>query len=421
MAEAPAAARPTIVALVPMKHTSIRVRGKNYRTFQGQPLCYWVLKTLRACQRIDQIVVDTDSDQIRQMLTTDFPNAPTSPSKADSSEVHVPPVVVLERPPELCNDPPMNEILLHDTSVFPADFYLQTHSTNPFLKAETVNAAIEDFLGQYPHFCDSLFSVTQRQTRFYDQLGRAINHNPDMLARTQDLPPVYEENSCLYIFARSTLQARRHRIGYRPKMFPMPEFESTDIDTEFDFSVAEAMATKMNITNDDVQYVIADAIGAGSLPGGRKIQVTAVRPVAGGAKPEPQPLVLITAPHIMAHLKRFVPLLEEFGCRVEIADVLERMEAEDLLKWAAKFDGTICGDDRYTPEVFAACKPRLKVVSKWGTGIDSIDQVAAKDHGVMVGNTPGAFTRPVSDSVLSYMLQFCRQQVWMDQHMKVGR
>ena len=259
------------------------------------------------------------------------------------------------------------------------------------------------------------------QTRFYDQLGRAINHNPDMLARTQDLPPVYEENSCLYIFARSTLQARRHRIGYRPKMFPMPEFESTDIDTEFDFSVAEAMATKMNITNDDVQYVIADAIGAGSLPGGRKIQVTAVRPVAGRAKPEPQPLVLITAPHIMAHLKRFVPLLEEFGCRVEIADVLERMEAEDLLKWAAKFDGTICGDDRYTPEVFAACKPRLKVVSKWGTGIDSIDQVAAKDHGVMVGNTPGAFTKPVSDSVLSYMLQFCRQQVWMDQHMKVGR
>jgi len=95
MAEAPAAARPTIVALVPMKHTSIRVRGKNYRTFQGQPLCYWVLKTLRACQRIDQIVVDTDSDQIRQMLTTDFPNAPTSPSKADSVRAPTPPA----RPP----------------------------------------------------------------------------------------------------------------------------------------------------------------------------------------------------------------------------------------------------------------------------------------------------------------------------------
>lgn len=269
------------------------------------------------------------------------------------------------------------------------------------------------------------------QTRFYDQLGRAINHNPDLLARTQDLPPVFEENSCLYIFARSTLQARRHRIGYRPKMFPMPEFESTDIDTEFDFSVAEAMATKMNISNDDVQYLLADAIGAGSLPGGRKIQVKALRPVPGATKPEPAPMVLITAPHIMAHLKRFVPLLQEFGCKVEIADVLERMEAEDLLKWAGQFDGTICGDDRYTPEVFAACAPRLKVVSKWGTGIDSIDTACAGPHngrgvtratdGVLVGNTPGAFTKPVSDSVLSYILQFCRQQVWMDQHMKVGR
>ena len=99
MAEAPAAARPTIVALVPMKHTSIRVRGKNYRTFQGQPLCYWVLKTLRACQRIDQIVVDTDSDQIRQMLTTDFPNAPTSPSKADSVRAPTPPARSPARPP----------------------------------------------------------------------------------------------------------------------------------------------------------------------------------------------------------------------------------------------------------------------------------------------------------------------------------
>ena len=119
------------------------------------------------------------------------------------------------------------------------------------------------------------------------------------------------------------------------------------------------------------------------------------------------------------------------GCTVQVADVLERMEAEDLMKWAGQFDGTICGDDRYTNEVFAACSPRLKVVSKWGTGIDSIDTKCAGAHdgfgvtrstdGVLVGNTPGAFTKPVSDSVMSYILQFCRMQVWMDQHMKVGR
>merc|ERR1740130_2453087 len=117
----------------------------------------------------------------------------------------------------------------------------------------------------------------------------------------------------------------------------MADFESTDIDTEFEFSVAEAMATKMQLTVGDTEYLQADAIGAGALPGGAKINVTAIRPVAGAAKPSPQPMVLITAPHIMAHLARFVPLLEEFGCKVEIADVLERMEAEDLMKWAGKF------------------------------------------------------------------------------------
>ena len=200
MASAPST--PKIVALVPMKHTSVRVRGKNYRMFQGQPLCYWVLKTLRACPRIDQIVIDTDSEEIKEMLARDFPPV-ESPAK--NSDVRIPPIVLLDRPAELLDDPPMNEILMHDTSVFPADFYLQvrrcvpcscplargswvrcpmlhhspqsreplahtcaavqTHSTNPFLKVETVNAAIEDFLSQYPHFCDSLFSVTQRQVR----------------------------------------------------------------------------------------------------------------------------------------------------------------------------------------------------------------------------------------------------------------
>ena len=117
-----------------------------------------------------------------------------------------------------------------------------------------------------------------------------------------------------------------------------------------------------------------------SLSGVGKIKVKAVRPVAGAPALAEKPMILITAPHIMAHLKRFIPLLEEFGCTVQVADVLERMEAEDLLKWAGQFDGTICGDDRYTNEVFAACAPRLKVVSKWGTGIDSIDTKCAGDH-----------------------------------------
>jgi CMP-N-acetylneuraminic acid synthetase len=134
----------------------------------------------------------------------------------------------------------MNEILLYDSEQFAADFYLQTHSTNPLLRAETVRKAIQTFLASYPTY-DSLFSVTRLQTRLYDQLGRAINHNPAILLQTQDLPPVFEENSCLYLFTRQTLAARRNRIGERPLMFEIPRLEAVDIDEEEDFVLAEAL------------------------------------------------------------------------------------------------------------------------------------------------------------------------------------
>ena len=131
--------------------------------------------------------------------------------------------------------------------------------------------------------------------------------------------------------------------------------------------------------------------------------------------------VLVTAPYILPEMNRFQPVLESFGLQLIIADVKERFSEEEILAYAGQFDGTICGDDRYTRPVIEACTPRLKVISKWGTGIDSIDQAAAKDLGVMVGNTPNAFTVPVSESVLGYMLAFARQIPWLDDEMKAGR
>lgn len=131
--------------------------------------------------------------------------------------------------------------------------------------------------------------------------------------------------------------------------------------------------------------------------------------------------VLVSAPYILPEMNRFQPVLESFNLDLIIADVNERLSEEDLLAFAGKFDGTICGDDRYTRRVIEACTPRLKVISKWGTGIDSIDQTAANELGVMVGNTPNAFTVPVSESVIGYMLAFARQIPWLDAEMKAGR
>lgn len=211
-----------IVALVPMRHHSERIAGKNYRPMAGRPLYAYILDTLLSCSEIAQVVVDTDSPTIMEGIKTNFPA-----------------VEVRERPDNLrAGDVPMNEILLYDVNQIEADFYLQTHSTNPLLRPETVSQAVQTFLENYPTY-DSLFSVTRLQTRLWDSLGRAVNHNPAVLLRTQDLPPVYEENSCLYIFTRQTLIERYNRLGQRPLMFPIDRAEAWDIDEELDFQIAE--------------------------------------------------------------------------------------------------------------------------------------------------------------------------------------
>jgi D-3-phosphoglycerate dehydrogenase len=97
------------------------------------------------------------------------------------------------------------------------------------------------------------------------------------------------------------------------------------------------------------------------------------------------------------------------------------MEEVELLKYAGQFDGAICGDDRYTARVLEACLPRLKVISKWGTGIDSIDAEACSRYGIRLCRTPNAFTLPVADTVLGYILAFARRQPWMDKEMKSGK
>lgn len=211
-----------IVALVPMRHHSQRVPGKNYRLLAGKPLFHYIITSLLAVPEVAEVVVDTDSPEVIGGLQEHFPSVRT-----------------LERPEHLRADGvPMNEILLYDASQVAADYYLQTHSTNPLLRPETISQAVQALLEQVPRF-DSLFSVTRLQTRLWDQLGRAINHNPDVLLQTQDLPPVYAENSCIYIFQGETLASRFNRLGDRPLMFPIEASQAWDIDDELDFQIAE--------------------------------------------------------------------------------------------------------------------------------------------------------------------------------------
>lgn len=130
------------------------------------------------------------------------------------------------------------------------------------------------------------------------------------------------------------------------------------------------------------------------------------------------PTVLLSAPYMLPFVERFRPVFDHFGIELIIPEVHERLSEEELLRYAGMFDGVICGDDRFTEVAIKACLPRLKVISKWGTGIDSIDRQAAQKFGVQVRNTPNAFTLPVADTVMGYMLAFARQIPWMDRDMR---
>jgi len=217
------------VAVVPMRHSSERVPGKNYRDFAGKPLFSYVIESLLGCPLIDKVVIDTDSPVIIEMAQKNFPT-----------------VLVLERPVHLRDGSiPMNDVLINTIDQVPSEFYLQTHSTNPILSSKTINSAISKFIDIYPMY-DTLFSVTRRHVRYWDQLSRPINHNHNILLRTQDLPPIFEENSCLYIFTRDILERKHNRIGDRPYLFEIPEEEAQDIDVELNFVMAELLYKQLN-------------------------------------------------------------------------------------------------------------------------------------------------------------------------------
>ena len=211
-----------MIALVPMLHTSERVPGKNFRAFAGRPLYHQIIRTLLSCSSLDRVVIDTDSPTIREDAARVFPQ-----------------VEVLDRAGHLRGGTvPMNDVLVDDVRRLDGDVYLQTHSTNPLLTTGSVERAIDAFFDSLGHH-DSLFSVTPRRARFWTIAGQPVNHDPSLLLRTQDLPPLLEENSCLYVFRGADLLRRGNRIGERPLMFEIDARESWDIDEEIDFQIAE--------------------------------------------------------------------------------------------------------------------------------------------------------------------------------------
>ena len=213
-----------VVALLPMKAHSERVKGKNFRNFNGKPLFRWILDTLLDVEEIDQIVINTDA---RHIL---FENGLTESER----------IVVRDRKPEICGDMvSMNRVIADDVENIDSDIYLMTHTTNPLLSASTIRSALNKFQAEaLSGNADSLFTVNKIQTRFYRRDCSAVNHDPNKLVRTQDLEPWFEENSNLYIFTNESFEKTGARIGKKPYMYESPRFESIDIDDQDDWDFA---------------------------------------------------------------------------------------------------------------------------------------------------------------------------------------
>ena len=214
-----------ITALLPMKANSERVPNKNFKLIGGKPLYYWILENLIALEVIDRVIINTDADQ---GLFSNF--------------IGNKKLLIRSRKPSLCGDlVSMNKIIEDDILSDDNKIFLMTHTTNPLISKRTLSNAIDIFLNRDKNQFDSLYSATKFQGRFYYEGSIAINHNPNELLRTQDLPPVYLENSCLYLFEKNIFLDTKTRIGKMPILFETPQLESVDIDTKDEWYLANLL------------------------------------------------------------------------------------------------------------------------------------------------------------------------------------
>lgn len=220
-----------LVALLPMKAHSARVKSKNFRSFAGKPLFRWILDSLLAVDAIDLVVINTDA---RAILAENGLNDGDAGGR----------IKIRDRKPEICGDfVSMNLVLADDIANVESDAYFMTHTTNPLLQPETMGRAIAQYqTGIKSGEADSVFGVNKIQTRFYRADGSPVNHDPANLIRTQDLEPWFEENSNLYIFSKESFARTQARIGASPAMFETPPLESVDIDNQEQWAIAEALA-----------------------------------------------------------------------------------------------------------------------------------------------------------------------------------
>jgi D-3-phosphoglycerate dehydrogenase len=408
-----------IIAIVPMRHYSQRVPEKNYRKLGDIPLYCHIIDTLSKCSEISLIVIETDSKIIKDGVKDRYQNSNSR-------------IILLDRPEKIIGvDVSMNQILInaiHRLKIIGLikedPIIFQTHVTNPFLSLTTVKDAIQkyrDLPSDLPEV--TMMSVTKYQKRLWTKESEPINHRLNDLVQTQDLEPIYEENSNFYLFRVSTLLKFNNRIGTNKQFYPMNVLEAWDIDTEDDFQIAQVIHKKMlsnsdqssqqqqNQRNEQNQDVNPELLS--ELLRVLKPEITQYQQ---GPSSESKPTVLISAPYMMPEIKTFAKFYETIGINTVIADVEERLSKEDMKKYHGQYQVSVCGDDAFTEEIIR--DSGVRAICKWGTGIDSIDTTYCQKENIPVLNTPNAFSVPVSQSIIAAILGFARTTFHSNQEMK---
>ena len=208
-----------IVAFIPIRMNSKRLRGKNTMPLNGRPLCDYIFSTIREVGIINEKYVFCGDDSIKQYIPEG--------------------IKLIKRDPYLDGDNVRGlEIIDSFTKTIDADIYVLTHTTSPFIKKESFEQAIAIMLdSEY----DSVFSARKLQGYCWYR-GEPVNYDPDDIIQTQHLEPLYLETGGFFIFRREVYAKHKRRIGNTPYIYITDEFESIEIDTKEEFDFAEAAA-----------------------------------------------------------------------------------------------------------------------------------------------------------------------------------
>lgn len=408
------------IAIVPIRHFSQRVAGKNYRQLGNKLLYQYILDSLLQTEVVEKIFIDTNSPIIKAGVKQIYQN-----------EIIAGRIQIFDRHPYLCeHDVSMNEIIksvlarIYD-QIDHSTLIMQSHVTNPLLSWQTIEQAFKVFrqLQSDPEQqYDSLMSINQFKKRLWkkDEASntvKAINHNSHELIQTQDLTPLCLENSCLYLFTSECIYTFGTRLGEQIAVLDIPEIESHDIDTEDDFILVQQLLQtrlKNNLSiNKNVEIENPRLL---NNPVNEKLlnyfqtelclEIEQFKNQNIDNKKNQITCILISAPYMMPDIATFQEFYDNLGIRTIIAEVEERLSEDDLLKYQGQYDIAISGDDAFTRKVLSTDGPRA--LCKWGTGIDSFDQIAAKELNIAIYNTPDAFSVPVAQSIMSAILSFLR-------------